>query len=161
MTPALTRLVSSREGANMSTRPEYYSGRGVTESDLNARQLATIYRGLLHGEGTDFPKGAAENFLLMVKNLSYLTASDFLTALYALDARNYTIVPEDAHQAVHIGPDDETRVPAAMAGMFSFLGNKRSDEEEKMRSNGIKYTFLRAVGKNDGHAWTHHYGGYR
>ena len=46
-------LTDSRygDGCGMSTRPEYYSGRGATTTDLNSDQLKLIYNAIEKNEG--------------------------------------------------------------------------------------------------------------
>ena len=46
----------------MSTRPEFFSGRGATTSDLNYETLTGIHDGIKK----EFGDGAAKNFVLMV-----------------------------------------------------------------------------------------------
>ncbi len=73
------------EKANMSCRPEYYSGRGATSSDLNDRILENIYKEVEkeHGEK------AAGQFAQMVADIPKLSATDFLLTLYRLEAHDW------------------------------------------------------------------------
>ncbi len=69
----------------MSTRPEYYSGRGATISDLNDKILFGIHRDLKKEFGDD----AASGFVKMVDGIKVLSATAFLNGLYDLFHNNW------------------------------------------------------------------------
>ena len=59
---------------NMSTRPEYYSGRGATISDLNEKILFGIHKDLKK----EFGESAGNGFVKMVNGIKVLSATAFL-----------------------------------------------------------------------------------
>lgn len=71
--------------AKMSTRPEFYSGRGAISSDLNDKTLEKIYQIIEREHGKD----AAENYVKMVAGMPKLSATDFLITLYRLDSNKW------------------------------------------------------------------------
>lgn len=70
----------------MCDRPEYYSGRGVTTSDLDGDKLYAIYQKITQELGAK----QAEEFVIMVKKLKTLSATNFLNSLYALEQNDWT-----------------------------------------------------------------------
>jgi len=70
----------------MSTRPEYYSGRGATMSDLNGEILEGIFKGILK----EFGNSAADNYVKMVADIKVASATTFLTELYGLFYSDWT-----------------------------------------------------------------------
>ncbi len=80
-------IIKSRNegGCGMSTRPEYYSGRGARSGDLSARELKLILEEIRKHKGVR----AGQRFKWMVRDLPVLSATDFLLALHALDANNF------------------------------------------------------------------------
>ena len=64
----------------MSTRPEYYSGRGATTSDLNDQILFGIHKDLKK----DFGEDAGNGFVKMIDGIKVLSATAFLNGLYEL-----------------------------------------------------------------------------
>lgn len=71
--------------AGMSSRPEYYSGRGATTSDLNDEKLERIYEAIKKEHG----QKAADNYVKMVAEMEKLSATDFLLNLYGLDSNKW------------------------------------------------------------------------
>ncbi len=71
--------------AGMCSRPEYYSGRGATLSDLNSKILDKVYSGIQKAHG----KNAADDFTKMVENIPKLSATDFLLSVYRLEQNNW------------------------------------------------------------------------
>ena len=81
--------ISAREivrSVGMCDRPEYYSGRGVTTSDLDGDKLYAIYQKITQELGAK----QAEEFVTMVKKLKTLSATNFLNSLYALEQNDWT-----------------------------------------------------------------------
>jgi hypothetical protein len=74
-----TVLVESylKNGCGMSTRPDFYSARGATSSDLDDKRLERIYQAILKHKH----RRAAKSFVRMVATLKVLSATDFLIAL--------------------------------------------------------------------------------
>lgn len=80
--------------SGMSTRPEYYSGRGATRSDLDSSILGRIYDGILK----EYGKRPANYYVKMVADIKVLSATTFLQELYMLFNNNWkyiTVVPEN------------------------------------------------------------------
>lgn len=71
----------TRGGCGMSIRPEFYSGRGATLSDLDSKKLNCIYDAIKKNIGDE----AAHQFALMVASLPKLSATDFLLNLSELE----------------------------------------------------------------------------
>lgn len=71
----------------MSGRPEFYSGRGATMSDLDGDRLYAIYQKIAQELGTR----QADAFVTMVKKLKTLSATNFLNALYALELNDWNL----------------------------------------------------------------------
>ena len=109
------------KGAGMSLRPEFYSGRGVRCADVTFHHLQIIYEGLRSREALgQFPKGAAEAFLMLVLRMPARTGTAFVTSLLALDANDYVFDEKLVSESnVGLGPDDEHREAIAMATIFS------------------------------------------
>lgn len=68
-----------------SCRPEFYSARGATTSDLNDRMLETIWQAISKEKGKD----AAEAFVSLVEDMPKLSATDFLLTLAAFEGNGY------------------------------------------------------------------------
>jgi hypothetical protein len=117
----------------LGTRPEYFSGRGATLSDLNSDILEGIYQGLLEVIG----KTAAKNFVVLVARFSSLSATAFLNDFIQWYSNGCNEYQTQATSDVDLGPDDEGRFPVAFATMASMMfGNQRDD------TNQIRYSFL-------------------
>lgn len=134
----LEKLKDIIRNNNMSTRPEYYSGRGATTSDLNHNILEGIFKGILK----EFGKKPADNFVKMVADIKVISATTFLEELYILFRSDwkYNIKPKK-HQAPGIsisknenGEYDEN---SAISGMFSiFAAISNGDRDQTMEIKG-------------------------
>lgn len=69
----------------MSGRPEYYSGRGATITDLDSDKLFNSYQKIKENVGVE----ASKNFIEMVKNLKVASATSFLNAFYELASNDW------------------------------------------------------------------------
>lgn len=69
----------------MSTRPEYYSGRGATTTDLSSQSLEKIHTAIV--KNVDEKAGKA--FVKMVAAIPVLSATDFLITLHALEQNKW------------------------------------------------------------------------
>jgi hypothetical protein len=132
---------------NMSTRPEYYSGRGAITCDLNGNMLEGIYQGIKK----EFGELPAKNFVKMVANIKVLSATTFLEELYMLFGNDwkYTNKPK-SHQANGIsipknenGEYDERSAMSGMLGIFAAISNNDRDETPAIKNyfisrHGIK-----------------------
>lgn len=127
--------------AGMSDRPEYYSGRGAILSDLRPEHLQRIHDLINREHGGE----AAKNFIEMVANMKDLAASNFLTCLYALEARNWKY---DGFQSDLVGgitlakdKDGNYNMASGMLGILAALCSSGRDETETIRQ-----PFLRDIG---------------
>lgn len=116
----------------MSTRPEFYSGRGAITSDLNSPLLEMIYGGVKK----EFGDEAAAKFVQFIYDFGKLSATAFLNAFYDfIDAGcNYTPRGHSSKDDVDLGPDQDGREIIGMATIFgAMLGNTDRDETESIR----------------------------
>jgi len=81
----MERLKNIIRNNKMSARPEYYSGRGATISDLNEQILFGIHRDLKN----EFGEVAGIGFVKMVNGIKVLSATSFLNGLYELFNNNW------------------------------------------------------------------------
>ena len=127
--------------AGMSERPEYYSGRGATLTDLTPELLQRIHGLINKVYGDD----ASQNFVEMIANMDDLAASNFLTCLYGLEARDwkYTGFQSDLPGGIAVAKDRDGNynIASGIAGILAASFSRRRDETE-----GIRQPFLRSVG---------------
>lgn len=125
---------------NMSTRPEYYSGRGATISDLNEKILFGIHKDLKK----EFGESAGNGFVKMVNGIKVLSATAFLNGLYELFYNKWEY-NEMQPDSISI-PKDENGEYNGLIGMLSVMGalsNGNRDDTIQIKShflhrNGIK-----------------------
>ncbi len=120
----------------MSGRPEYYSGRGATMSDLDGDRLYAIYQKIAQELGTR----QADAFVTMVEKLKTLSATNFLNALYALERNDWNLT-EFNESNIDVGPDGAGRGMIAFATVAESLFFCGRDDTEYIRSS-----FLRKIG---------------
>lgn len=134
----MEKLKEIIRSCNMSTRPEYTSGRGAILCDLNGTQLEKIYQGILK----EYGKKAANNFVKMVDDIEVMACTTFLEELYMLceNGWKYTKKPKE-HQANGIsipknenGEYDDRSVMSGMLGMFAAMGNNGRDETPQIKN---------------------------
>lgn len=127
----------------MSTRPEYFSGRGATISDLNSEILSGIHKGIKK----EFGLKAAKAFVKMVANIKVLSATTFLQELYDLYSRGWKVKPKKLKDAPGIAiaknEDGEYDLASGLFGVSEFLNNDKHNETSLIRgaflaANGIK-----------------------
>lgn len=127
---------SSREpnGCGMSTRPEFYSGRGAISSDLNGRSLEVIYAAI----EKNVNKAAADEYAKMVRDIPVLSATDFLITLAHFEANNWVWDEKLANKG-----------GTAISDIGSLFGTMMSDSSRDetvyiradfLRSHGLKET---------------------
>jgi hypothetical protein len=127
--------------AGMSTRPEYYSGRGAITCDFNSDILEKIYQGIVESLGTI----AGESFIDMVVDMPKLTATDFLLTLYSLQSSNWMYNKKPSIDTIEIGKnkDGEYDLGSGMAAIAGVLfGDSKRDE-----TYSIRWGFLRSHGR--------------
>lgn len=123
----------------MSTRPEYYSGRGATMSDLTGEILEGIFKGILK----EFGNSAADNYVKMVADIKVASATTFLTELYELFYSDWKHKKKKQNApgiAVAKDEDGNYDVTHGMISIFSALGANRDDTDR------IKNYFLKTHG---------------
>ena len=117
-----TRKIITSSG--MSARPEFYSARGATTTDLNSNKLETIYQSVKREVGQD----AANNFLYMVLDMEKLSATDFLLSFYALGSNDWKWEQELASKEKGLYVTNETTGFGTIAGVL--LGDNDKDESD-------------------------------
>ncbi len=125
----------------MSARPEFYSGRGAINSDLNDKILEKIYQGI-KGEYGDW---AAGQFVQMVADIPKLSATDFLLNLYKLEGYGWKWSKRQSggENGIYIdGPTDEAKRAVGFATILGALSGDSSRDETGV----IRNEFLRRHG---------------
>ena len=132
--------------SGMSSRPEFYSGRGATLCDLNSEYLQKIHNGILE----KFGKKHAESYILMVARLKELSATGFLNALYALHDGGWkkpkNVVESDKF-AVHKNEDGEYDAVHGQVSVMSAIFSTGRDQTNAIRS-GFNHTHRVFLKKN-------------
>jgi hypothetical protein len=124
---------------SMSARPEFYSGRGATTSDLNSQHLEDIHANILKLHG---PKAAAQ-FVKMVADIPVLSATDFLIALQNLDRSGWkwTSRKRPTNKGIEVvnngNAGDYVSNLGTIASVLGGMG-RHSDQTES-----IRYPFIR------------------
>lgn len=150
----LEKLKDIIRNSNMSTRPEYYSGRGATLSDLNDKILEKIYQGI----EKEFGKKPANNFVKMVDDIKVLSATTFLEELYNLYYNDWSYRKKPkSRQASGIsipknknGEYDENSAISGMIGIFSAMSNGGIDQTMQIKGHFLK-CHLKNKGKLESH----------
>lgn len=126
--------------SNMSTRPEYYSGRGAILCDLNGEILQKIYLGIEKEYGIK----AAKNYIKMIADIKVLSATTFLQELYLLFNNGFKYVKKKIHaNGIAIpknenGEYDEGSIMSGMISIFSAMSGNR--DETQMIKGGFLHT---------------------
>jgi hypothetical protein len=147
----MEKLKQIIRGNRMSTRPEYYSGRGATLSDLDYNILEGIYKGIK----IEFGESAANSFVDMVDNIKVMSATTFLQELYMLFYNDwvYVIKEKDASGiAVAKNEDGDYDMLSGIMGIFGGLTSNQRDE-----TPSIKNHFLFTHGKSPENNYIHYY----
>jgi hypothetical protein len=128
----------------LSDRPEYYSGRGVTTSDLGPEHLKMIYDGIVK----DFGQEAGDQFLLMIEGLKDLSATNFLNQFFGFWDQGRVWQGSIGEETdIDVGPDVPGRESVAFATALGFLGGQHmSSKETEMASTGLKLEFFARIG---------------
>jgi len=139
----------SEGGAGMSVRPEHYSGRGATTSDLTSERLENLHVRIVKHRG----EAAGKAFIAMVQAIPVLSATDFLLALYRLEnaTPSWTWSPAIVGKENGLyagGASDGEAHLSALGTVASALGRNGRDETEQIRSaflsqHGIASAFYR------------------
>lgn len=124
--------------AGMSSRPEYYSGRGATASDLNGDKLEQIYSFIKN----EYGKEAAQNYVQMVADIPVLSATDFLLSLYRLEGYDWKWDKKLLGNEQGVYAADEG---SAFGTLISGLsGMNRRDETEHIRGRFLEMHGIKA-----------------
>jgi hypothetical protein len=133
----------------LSSRAEYYAGRGVNRGDLNEQHLEMIYQGVLEYAGSE----AAGRFVLFVEGLENMSATAFVGAFYDFFYSKFTKTERKQTFADNLaitGRSEDAGV-ALTFGMMELLHkaerNPGYEDEQKMQSLMLKAPFLAAHGK--------------
>lgn len=139
--------------SGMSTRAEYYSGRGVLTCDLGPDHLESIYKKFEEL----YPKWAVE-FYKMVISMPTLGATEFIDTLYRF-ARNGFTTKGLTNANNNVISDSATHTGMAL-GFIAALGNRQSEDDQIRLSNNMKYVFfnriLGSLQKLDPELWEKH-----
>jgi hypothetical protein len=127
---------SMLHGVRMSSRPEFYSGRGAKYCDLNGKQLVNILNQIEQSIGEE----AVNAFIQLVDSIKVLSATDFMVALYALERNGWKL-----HASIEKNPQGEgsafnDEVTAFCTVMSVFGGFGDWDD-----TDAIKIEFLRLL----------------
>lgn len=117
----------------MSDRPSYYSGRGVTLTDLNNEKLEGIYYQIKTGYGEE----AAKNFVQMVADIPVLSTTDFLLTLYRLEANNWGWDKKLLGSERGVYVDNEATAFATIMNAL-YKGRKVVDQTSLIRKDFLK-----------------------
>ena len=139
--------------AGISSRPEYYSGRGENGGDLNDKHLTKLYKLIKDFKGEE----AAKEFVTMVENTKELSATAFIRRLLILDQNDYKWdskydVTQTENDDVEIDPDNILSTVATMASLmsgrrgrmkdvfnvFGYVNHSFTDNMKQMFLNSIK-----------------------
>jgi hypothetical protein len=142
----LTRTSHAPDGCGMSTRPDFYSGRGAITADLDDTILEKLWTAIKANRGDE----AAAAFVLMVEAIPVLSATDFLITLAALDRNDYAWDARfvSGAKGIDIRRDDDGRHNgvSAVCTMAAMLGRGDRDETAWIRNPFLR----RHVFDNDG-----------
>lgn len=122
--------------ANMSARPEFYSGRGAVTWDLDGNKLFIMYNLIKEKLG----ETEAKSFVTMVENIECLSATNFLNCLIHLIGNNWEY-KESSESNIDVGPDSSARFAIGLATIGSALSGDHGDATEF-----IKSTFFDKIG---------------
>jgi hypothetical protein len=136
---------------NMSTRPEYYSGRGAITCDLNSKILEGIYQGIKK----EFGENSAKNFVKMVADIKVISATTFLEELYVLfqngwKYRNKRKSQQASGISIPKNENDEYDDNSAMSGMigiFATISNGGRDETPAIKNYFLSQHGIKSNGR--------------
>ena len=128
---------------NMSVRPEYYSGRGATTSDLDSNLLFSIQKDIRE----QFGEKPAKEFAKMIYGINVLSATAFLNELYSLFYNNWKYIKtkETATKHIAVGKDKNGNYDAERGafGVMEYIFSSNRDQTQEIKSyflfkNGFK-----------------------
>lgn len=139
------QIIHNYCGGRLSGRPEFYSGRGPNEGDLNSRHLGEIHAGI----NKEIGDAAAKAFVQMVEVVEDMSATAFLNSLYRLERARWVFRKKDYNEKgdgiAHDGMRDGG-VSALCSVIEVWSRRDRDPAADTWRHSGIKIPFLAAVG---------------
>ena len=112
--------------AGLDDRPEFYSGRGATSSDLNDQILERVYNVVNQEYGEEVSK----QFVQMVADITVLSATDFLNSLYGLESMGWKWDKKLASRGgIDVGPDNGSREGIGTCTIFNAFSGMSSQDE--------------------------------
>lgn len=116
----------------MSTRPEYYSGRGATMSDLTGEILFKIHNRIQE----DFGARPGKAFVKLVESIKVLSATAFLNGLYDLYRNNWKL-PKQQPSGISVQKNEDGSYNEAhgMVGITSALFYCDRDDTQRIKSH--------------------------
>lgn len=124
----------------MSTRPEYYSGRGATIADLNEQVLFGIQRDVKK----EFGETASVGFVEMISGIKVLSATAFLNGLYELFHNDWKYNErQPASISIPKDKDGNYDITIGAIGVMESLFSCGGDDTQRIKShflhtNGVK-----------------------
>lgn len=147
---AIDKLKDIIRSCNMSTRPEFTSGRGAITCDLNGTQLEKIYQGILK----EFGKRPANNFVKMVDDIKVMSCTTFLEELYMLCGNDWKYrkkplkrqangisIPKNENNEY-----DDMSMLSGMMGIFAAMSNGGRDETPQIKNYFLSKHGIRPKG---------------
>lgn len=134
------RLKAILEKAGVYHSAMWYSGAGPNERDLGSGHLLKIYQGIHETFGAD----ASASFVAMVKGLTSLAPTSFLTALWNLFWTKWEM-PRNVETPSPVALDPRTQsfdeMKLTMLGALGALSS-RSPHRDAQLTDGIREGFL-------------------
>ena len=124
----------------MSTRPEFYSGRGAITCDLNSEILEGIFQAIKKEYGTQ----PSKNFVKMVSDIKVLSATAFLEELYELFSNNWKYRKKRSHSSGVVVPKNENGEYDLAGGMFGMMNAMLNNRDETDRIKG-QFLYSRGI----------------
>ena len=125
-----------------STRPDFYSGRGVKTCDLDSPQLVSIFLKLV-----TLDKNYAISFAKMVLSMKILGATEFMESFYTLASNHFEFEKENIstdNNSLNSTPRDRL-IPQAFATVVTVLGERHSESVDIELTEFMKKSFIRKI----------------
>lgn len=119
----------------MNNRPDYYSGRGATLTDLTSEHLEGIHSDIQKNHGDE----AAEQFIDMVEEIEVLSATAFVQAIQRLEKNQWKWDSRLLNGLSGISYRNEAGMLGTLMGVISSRGNDQTGQ--------IRNPFLRKMGR--------------
>lgn len=111
-----------------------------------------ILVGIHAGIKKEFGDEAAENFVTMVENIKLLSATTFLQELYQLHDSGWKMKKKKKSKdaagiAIPKDKNGDYDIGAGIFGVTEALLSNRSEEEQEVATDGIRFHFLKINGR--------------